>query len=198
VIGIIGFNDNNYNLVSSTAGTLSVNKANLSLIAENQRRRQGEPNMAFTFVVSGLKNGELQSSIVSNVTIGTIANQVSPVGLYAITIAGGQVQSNYQITNYINGELTVIQSNYIPPTVERAVQDQISMPDIAAKPSTPMISGDGFSTPSANSPKNIVVMDDTDIKAVKEGDTTSSALIIVSKQFLEQLNRFEVNGYRDL
>jgi hypothetical protein len=42
------------------------------------------------------------------------------------------------------------------------------------------------------------VMDDTDIKAVKEGDTTSSALIIVSKQFLEQLNRFEVNGYRDL
>ena len=196
---ISGFNDNNYNLTGFTAGTLTINKADLTLAATDQRRRQGEPNMPFTFTVSGLQNGDLPNLIVTNAVINTTANQTTPMGRYAITITGAQVQSNYQIANLIDGELTITQANYVPPSVERAVQDSIEI-TASSQPSTsgPVIRNNA--TPSSSSPNNpdnldITVLEDEEIIKIKDGSETSRALIIISQSLLKALNRSPTISY---
>lgn len=195
-INISGFSDNNYNLTGFTAGTLTINKADLTLVAADQRRRQGEANMPFTFTVSGLQNGDLPNLIVTNAVIGTTANQATPMGRYAITITGAQVQSNYQIANYIDGELTITQANYVPPSVERAVQDSIQI-TASSQPSTsgPIIRNS--STPSSSSPNNldIKVLEDEEIIKIRDGSETSRALIIISESLLKAINRSPTLSY---
>lgn len=185
-IFINAFNDDNYNLVAQTPGVLTINKANLSLVVENATRRQGEPNPVFTYLVSGLKNGDVASGIVSGVTITTLAGPSSVAGNYSIDASGGVVGSNYQIVSYVSGELTVTQSNSLPRTVERVVQDAVQV--------TPVNTGTSKATVKVQEKdaagKDILVMDDRDIQTMQDGeDRTLDALIIVSKQFLKALDQ---------
>ena len=187
VIGITGLNDDNYNLVGQTMGALTINKANLTVVALDARRRQGEPNMPFEYAVLGLKNNEDAALMVSNPILSTMANQLSPMGRYAITISGSSAQANYQIIGYVAGALTVIEPNYVPPTVERAVQDAVITNTPQSSNNVSVQSGGMESGGSDN--KEIMVMNDADIENVKSGaQSQNNALIIVSQELLNQLN----------
>ena len=98
--------DNNF--VGST-GTLSggqtVNRATLTVKAEDKSKTYGDAAAPFTISYTGFVNGENASALGGTLNMSTNATASSPVGSYTIT-AGGLTSSNYAIT-FVNGTLTV-------------------------------------------------------------------------------------------
>jgi alpha-tubulin suppressor-like RCC1 family protein len=89
---------------ATKAMILTVNKAPLTITADNVTRIYGAANPALTVSFSGLVNGET-SSVVTGLASTTAAGTASPVGTYAITPAGG-VATNYALT-FVPGTLTI-------------------------------------------------------------------------------------------
>ncbi|MBN8577717.1 MAG: gliding motility-associated C-terminal domain-containing protein [Cytophagales bacterium] len=108
VITLAGGLDNNYAL-TLVIGTLTVTKAMLTVTANNQTRQYGEPNPVLTLNYSGFVNGETAANLTTAPVANTVAVATSPVGNYAITVAGG-VSGNYDFT-YVPGTLSVTRAN---------------------------------------------------------------------------------------
>jgi len=97
--------DATYAAATPVTHTLTVNKAPLTITAENKTRSQGQENPEFTLVYSGFKNGETANVLDVLPTISCAANQTSPAGYYDIVLSGGS-DNNYQYT-LMNGRLEV-------------------------------------------------------------------------------------------
>ncbi len=97
----------NYSL-SYVAGTLTVDKAALTVTADNKSKVAGSPNPAFTVTYSGFVNSENETALITQPSATSTANSSSPAGTYPITASGG-VSSNYSFT-YVDGTLTVTSS----------------------------------------------------------------------------------------
>ncbi|MFI5106801.1 MAG: MBG domain-containing protein, partial [Terriglobales bacterium] len=86
-------------------GRITINKAPLSVVANNVSRPFGSPNPTLTGTITGVKNGE---NITASFT--TTAVQTSNVGTFAITAAAvfspAALSANY-ITTLTNGTLTI-------------------------------------------------------------------------------------------
>ena len=91
--------------ISYTSGTLTVNKAPLTIQAEAAERVYGDENPKFTFVYSGFKNEETYDVLTNRPSAKTDAIVTSAVGTYDIVPSGAEAQ-NYNIT-YKYGVLTV-------------------------------------------------------------------------------------------
>ena len=94
--------------------TLTVNKASLTITANDQVKVQGDPLPAFTVRYAGFVNGEDASVLTTLPVITTTATQTSLPGIYPITPAGA-AGANYTIS-YIDGSLTVTASKQ-PQTI---------------------------------------------------------------------------------
>lgn len=92
-------------VISYINGTLTVNKAPLTVQAENAERVYGDENPKFTFAYSGFKNEETYDVLSERPSAKTEAITTSGVGTYNIVPSGAEAQ-NYDIT-YKNGTLTV-------------------------------------------------------------------------------------------
>ncbi|GHT66978.1 hypothetical protein FACS189452_03830 [Bacteroidia bacterium] len=86
-------------------GTLTINKATLTVTAVDTARLYGESNPTFRITYAGWKNGEGVSVLSTAPTATTTATTDSAVGTYTITVAGGNA-GNYAFT-YVDGTLTV-------------------------------------------------------------------------------------------
>ena len=95
--------DNNYTF-SYNGGTLTVNKAALTVTAENKSKTYGDADPAFTFQYSGFVNGDNAGVIDTPPTCG-VEGPHTNVGGYAITCSGG-ADNNYTFS-YNSGALTV-------------------------------------------------------------------------------------------
>jgi hypothetical protein len=95
----------------SVTQTLTVNKAPLTIKANNATRKQGESNPTFTLSHSGFKNNENESVLDVLPTITCLADATSPVGLYDIILSGGS-DNNYEF-NFVHGKLEVVQGTGI-------------------------------------------------------------------------------------
>jgi pectin methylesterase-like acyl-CoA thioesterase len=102
-ITLTGGSSLNYN-ISLTKGTLDVTKAPLTATADNQTRKVGEANPAFTITYSGFVNGD-DATAVSGISATCSADQQSVAGTYDIVLSGGSAD-NYTLT-LANGVLTV-------------------------------------------------------------------------------------------
>lgn len=91
--------------ISYTSGTLTVNKAPLTVQAEATERVYGDENPKFTFAYSGFKNEETEEVFTNRPSATTEAGLTSAVGTYDIVPSGAEAQ-NYDIT-YKNGTLSV-------------------------------------------------------------------------------------------
>lgn len=91
--------------ISYTSGTLTVNKAPLTVQAEAAERVYGDDNPKFTFAYSGFKNEETEEVFTNRPSATTEAGLTSAVGTYDIVPSGAEAQ-NYDIT-YKNGTLSV-------------------------------------------------------------------------------------------
>ena len=96
----------NYKL-AYRAGVLTINKAPLTVVAENIERMYGDSNPAFTRSYLGFKLNDTESSAFSSLPkLSCAATKTSDAGTYPITVTGG-TSHNYDIVAYENGTLTV-------------------------------------------------------------------------------------------
>ncbi|MFD2556012.1 MBG domain-containing protein, partial [Sphingobacterium tabacisoli] len=101
-ITLTGGTDTNYEITLAN-GTLTVDKAPLSITADAKSKVYGEAVPTLTFSYDGLVNGDTEVATLP--TIGTTATVASVAGTYPITLTGG-TDANYEIT-LANGTLTV-------------------------------------------------------------------------------------------
>lgn len=85
--------------------TLTVNKAPLTITAENKSKVQAEVVPVLTVTYAGFVNNETSNILIAQPSITTTATINSPVGTYPIMVSGA-VAANYTIT-HVNGTLTV-------------------------------------------------------------------------------------------
>jgi hypothetical protein len=86
-------------------GQLTINKAPLTITAENKTRARDEINPVFTLAYTSFKNSETESVLDLLPVITCSANADSPVGFYDIELQGG-FDNNYELTLF-NGRLEV-------------------------------------------------------------------------------------------
>ena len=85
--------------------TLNVDKAPLTITANDCSKSQGEENPELTVTYNGFVNGDDVSALTTLPTVTTTATTNSPAGTYPITVSGASA-ANYDIT-YVNGTLTI-------------------------------------------------------------------------------------------
>ena len=94
----------NYN-VTYVAGTLTIEKAPLTITAQSYTIVQGEAFPEFEAIYDGFKNGETEDVLTRKPSLATLADEYSNPGEYEILVAGARA-NNYDIT-YVNGVLTI-------------------------------------------------------------------------------------------
>ncbi|MBD5370830.1 MAG: leucine-rich repeat protein [Bacteroides sp.] len=82
-----------------------ISKAELTAKATDASRAYGEPNPEIDIVYSGFKYDDNESMIEVRPSATIDATEDSPVGIYPITLSGGETQ-NYTF-RYVEGELTI-------------------------------------------------------------------------------------------
>ena len=104
----------NYDFTTFNPGQLTVNKAHLTVTADNQNRPYGSANPPLTATISGFKNGETlgSSGVTGTANCTTPATQTSHVagGPYPITCTQGTLAAmNYDFpaANFVTANLTV-------------------------------------------------------------------------------------------
>ena len=91
------------------AGTVTINKASLEVIANDASRVYGDPNPSLTYSLAGFIPGEdiSNSGVLGTPDLITTADQQSAAGTYDITVSNGDMSSsNYQFI-FKNAVLTV-------------------------------------------------------------------------------------------
>jgi hypothetical protein len=100
-----GNSGNNYTVVSNTAAG-TIDKATLTIAADDKTRPVSTPNPPLTATYSGFVAAEGPTDLGSAMVLSTPAVLTSPAGVYSIVV-GGHVAMNYVIT-YVDGVLRVI------------------------------------------------------------------------------------------
>lgn len=94
----------NYQLTVNS-GTMTIEKAELTVRADSKSKVYGDENPEFTLTYNGLKNNESVPEWEKRPTVETTASAKSPVGTYPISVKDA-VAKNYNITA-VDGKLTV-------------------------------------------------------------------------------------------
>ncbi|MDB5252597.1 MAG: type sorting protein [Flaviaesturariibacter sp.] len=94
-----------FNPAATISRTLTVNKAPLTIKADDKTKPEGDPNPALTVTYTGFVSGETASVLATPVTVSTTATSSSATGTYPIVPAGATA-ANYAIT-FVNGVMTV-------------------------------------------------------------------------------------------
>jgi hypothetical protein len=101
----------NYATVTSSV-SLTVNKASLTVTAQNASRAYGAANPTFSDTFAGFVNGDTQSVVTGAASLTTTATTSSAVGTYPITAALGTLSAaNYTFSTFVNGTLTITQAS---------------------------------------------------------------------------------------
>ena len=110
VISVSGGTATNYTF-RYVPGKLTVDKAVLTVTANDAKRQEGDPNPEFTLTYSGWKNNQTEAVLTKKPVATTTADETSKPGEYAITVSGGEA-TNYTF-NYVPGKLTVTEKDGI-------------------------------------------------------------------------------------
>ena len=108
--------DNRY-LAASAALTIIVEKAKLTVTAENKTREYGKANPALTYQITGFVNGESEAVLTKKPAASCSAGADAAVGTHPITVSGGEAD-NYAFV-YADGTLTVTKAGQTPPSIQQ-------------------------------------------------------------------------------
>ena len=97
----------NYNPVAATTVSLTVNKAGLTVTADNASRAYGAANPTLTATITGFVNGESAAVVSGAAALSTTATPTSPAGAYPITPALGTLAATNYDFGFTAGTLTV-------------------------------------------------------------------------------------------
>ena len=104
LINIYNADATNYN-ITTVSGTLTINKAVLSIKADSKNKLYCESNPQLTCSYVGFVNNETESVLSTKPKLSTTATINSVVGIYPIEVSGANA-TNYNIS-YQNAELTI-------------------------------------------------------------------------------------------
>lgn len=90
------------------SGTLAVSQATLTVTAADQSRTYGGGNPNLSLSYAGFMNGEDESVLDVIPTASTLADVLSAVGTYTISVSG-RIDDNY-LLNFVDGTLTITQA----------------------------------------------------------------------------------------
>ena len=88
--------------VTYVNGTFTIDKANVTVTAEDKSKTFGEDDPTLTWTVDGLKYTDTASIL----TVAISRAEGENAGEYAITVSGDAEQGNYSVT-YVNGTFTI-------------------------------------------------------------------------------------------
>jgi hypothetical protein len=109
--------DANY-AASFTLTTLTLNKAPLTVTANNANMVVGAAIPAFTASYGGFLNGDTAAVLGGSPSLTTTATTSSPAGTYPITAAQGTLTAtNYTFSTFVNGTLSVVAAPAVSLTV---------------------------------------------------------------------------------
>nr|WP_321357917.1 MBG domain-containing protein [uncultured Draconibacterium sp.] len=103
-VTVSGGADENYTF-SYTPGTLTIDKATLTVTAEDKSRVYGAANPVLTFTYDGFVNEDSESDLATAPVASTTAGISSAVGTYPVSVSGG-ADENYTFS-YTSGTLTI-------------------------------------------------------------------------------------------
>lgn len=115
---------NSPNHTGSATGSLVINKAQLTVSAQNVTRTFGTNNPTLTLSYSGFVNGETSAGLDQLPEASTIATATSNAGSYEITVAGG-IDNNYILARN-TGTLTITKADQtitFQPIEDKVVDD---------------------------------------------------------------------------
>jgi len=84
----------------------TINKATLTVTADNKTKKQGEDNPPLTYTITGYQYSDSVAVVTGTPSLSTTATKTSPVGEYDITISGSLTATNYNFV-YVKGKLTI-------------------------------------------------------------------------------------------
>jgi hypothetical protein len=116
-----------YLAAQNVAQPITVNKAELTIKADNKTKKYKDPNPELTTSYSGFVYGDTVQSLTTLPTISTLADVNSIAGEYAINVANA-VAKNY-IINYVDGKLTVEKLNSFPIVKKEITTQSVITPD---------------------------------------------------------------------
>jgi hypothetical protein len=154
-----GLTAGNY-VLSFVDGNLTINKAHLTVTADDAHRLVGQANPVFTATLSGFVNNESLGSagVGGSAVLSTKADAATPASKLPITVAQGSLAArNYDFTVFQDGNLTI--------------KEQVVPPPPPAAPASLPPAGGGIGT-SADAAAGLGTRVNTD----GGGDTTSVSL----------------------
>lgn len=92
-------------------GVLTINKAPLTAVINDQERQYGEQNATPTFTYTGFVNDDTEAGIDSPPATTTPATSTSNVGTYPITALDTGSDNNYNIAFPVSGTLTIVKAD---------------------------------------------------------------------------------------
>ena len=137
--------DANYT-ITHVNGTLTIDKAALTITANDTNKVYGAALPAFTASYSGFVNGDDATSLDTPVSLSTAATAASPAGSYTIT-ASGAVDANYTIT-HVNGTLTITTATLTVTADDKSKVYGEALPTLTATYSG-LVNGDGTNSLTA-------------------------------------------------
>ena len=96
----------NYSFVVGS-GTLTINKAALTITAMPQAMTYGSPVPALTYKVTGYMHGEGSTVITGTPQLATACTSTSPAGTCAITVTAGSLAAENYTFQFVNGVLSI-------------------------------------------------------------------------------------------
>jgi hypothetical protein len=108
-ITLTGFSDNNYNLTGYTAGTLTINKRDITGVVNADSKAYGDANPTWDWsdvVWSNLANGQ-DGSVLDALTVSSTATTSSNAGSAQTITLTGFSDNNYNLTGSTAGTLTI-------------------------------------------------------------------------------------------
>jgi hypothetical protein len=96
-----------YNAAGNVARTITVNKAALTVTADNLVKVYGQANPALTFTYSGFVNGDTAAAVKGSPKLSTTATTSSTVGTYPITLTLGTLTAANYTFILANGVMAV-------------------------------------------------------------------------------------------
>ena len=102
--------------VTYVDGTLTIEKAPLTVGVQNMTITEGDAIPSFTLTFSGFKNSDSEANaFTTKPKATTTATSTSKPGTYPITVSGGKA-TNYAL-NYTQGTLTILKKSVEPVTI---------------------------------------------------------------------------------
>jgi hypothetical protein len=102
-------------IVNYGNGSLTVNKATLTVTGNNSSMVSGAAVPALSATITGFVHGDTSATVSGVPSLTTTATATSPAGTYPITVATGTLSAANYTFAFVNGTLTVIMTPPPPP-----------------------------------------------------------------------------------